>query len=154
MSPFISSQATRWILRLWKQRSEPQYLPSASTYYKTGTSLVTRTVKNLPAMQETQVLRSAGDLPSLNQGFFTFEMWSISCYISKQGCHSHQQHQPSRATRKESNTCRPAAIRLQPLPTVSTEERNRILAPDSWDVYERNGFRELGSCIFPYIEKH
>ena len=28
------------------------------------------------------------------------------------------------------------------------------LAPDSQDVYERNDFSELGSCIFPYTEKH
>ena len=36
-----------------------------------------------------------------------------------------------RATRKENNTCNPAAIRLQSLPAVSTMEKCQILAPDS-----------------------
>ena len=64
-------------------------------------------VKNLPAMQETQVLRSASDLTSLNQGFFTYETWSISCYISKQGCHSN-------TTPPEQPERRPIRAVLQP----------------------------------------
>ena len=39
-----------------------------------------------------------------------------------------------RATRKENNTCNPAAIRLQSLPAVSTMEKCRILAPASWEL--------------------
>ena len=50
---------------------------------------------------------------------------------------------------KENNTCYPAAIRLQLLPTAITEdlgeggcEKRRVLAPDSRDEYERNDFSE------------
>ena len=42
-------------------------------------------------------------------------------------------------TQKGKNTCHLAAIRLQPLLKVSTEElrmwKHRILVPDSWDAY-------------------
>ena len=55
--------------------------------------------------------------------------WNISCHISKQGYHSHQQFPPPnvnswalRALRKEKNTCDLVAIRLEPLGTMSPEE--------------------------------
>ena len=70
----------------------------------------------------------------------TYVKWSISCHISKRGCHGHQQFQPSRTTRKENSTCNLATLGLQPLTAVSTEQKHRILAPDSWDAYERNDF--------------
>ena len=56
------------------------------------------------------------------------EKWSISCDINKQGCHSHHGSGPpnvnfgaQRAPRKN-NACYLAAIKLLPLPTVSTEK--------------------------------
>ena len=63
------------------------------------------------------------------------------------GCHCHQWLEPSnvswwalRKLRAEKNTCHLAAIRLQPLPAVSTEETQdvKIPAPDSWGAYQRN----------------
>ena len=59
---------------------------------------------------------------------YVCEKWNISCHISKQRCHSHQQLQPSnvswwvlRKHRKEKNTHLAAIrIRLQPLPTLAT----------------------------------
>ena len=60
-----------------------------------------------------------------------------SCHISKQGCHSreHVNFRALKATRKENNTCNTSAIRLQPLPKMSTEQKTnkhtRILGPDS-----------------------
>ena len=58
------------------------------------------------------------------------EKWNIFCCISKRGCHSHQQLQPStvswwalRELRNEKSICSLAAIRLQPLPKVNPEER-------------------------------
>ena len=51
-----------------------------------------------------------------------------------------------RALRKENNTCNLAAIRLQPLCTVSSKEfrmwKCKLLAPDSGDAYERNDFNK------------
>ena len=44
---------------------------------------------------------------------------------------------------QEKNTCNPEATGLQPLPMVSTEGKcqlSRVLAPDSWDAYERSDF--------------
>ena len=57
------------------------------------------------------------------------EKWTISCHISKQGYHSHQQLQPSsepvspQGNQEEENICSLAAVRLQTLPKVSPEER-------------------------------
>ena len=74
------------------------------------------------------------------------EKWSISCHISKQGCHSQQQFQPLKCEflspdgAQKNSTCYLAAMRLKPLPVVSTEElggggggceKHMILAPDS-----------------------
>ena len=52
-----------------------------------------------------------------------------------------------RAPGIEDNTCHLAATRLQPLPMVNTEEltvwkKYEILAPGSWDAYERNDYSE------------
>ena len=46
----------------------------------------------------------------------------------------------------------PVAIRLQPLPKVNTVEKQRMMAPDNWDAYEKNAFSEQDSCIFPNTE--
>ena len=81
------------------------------------------------------------------------EKWNISCLISRQGCHSHQGLQPSfvswwalRSLRKRKNICDLAAIRLQPLPTVSPKGRRMWKTqnpdPDSWEAYNRNDFSE------------
>ena len=92
------------------------------------------------------------------------EKWNISCHINKQGCHSHQLLQSSNMTRwslkehrKEKNTCYLATIRQQPLPKVSPREtgceKHKILAPDSWGLYQRDGVVRPDSCIFPHIKK-
>ena len=47
----------------------------------------------------------------------------------------------------------PVAIRLQLLPKVNTVEKQRMMAPDNWDEYEKNAFSEQDSCIFPHIGK-
>ena len=92
------------------------------------------------------------------------EKWSISCHISKQGCHHYQRLQPSNVSwwalreLKKENTCCLTATRLQPLSTVSPEERKfrvwkyRILTPDSWGSYERNDFSEP-RLLHPSIHK-
>ena len=75
------------------------------------------------------------------------EKWNISCLISRQGCHSHQGLQPSfvswwalRSLRKRKNICDLAAIRLQPLPTVSPKGRRM------WE------HRTLQTAATPYSE--
>ena len=81
------------------------------------------------------------------------DKWNIPCHIRKQGCHSHYQLQPSyesqwalRELRREKNPCQLAAVRLQPLSVVSSEERkprvwsHRAPAPASWGACERNDF--------------
>ena len=58
------------------------------------------------------------------------EKWNISCHISKQECHNHQRFWPfkcefpsPKGTQEgEEYLHNLVAIRLQPLPTVSTEE--------------------------------
>ena len=49
-------------------------------------------------------------------------------------------------TQEGKNDCHLAAIRLQPLPTVSLEEtqmrKHRILGPDKWGVYQKDHFSE------------
>ena len=84
----------------------------------------------------------------------TSKNWSISCHISKQGCHSHQWFQPSnvswwalRGLGKMKNTCGLAAIRAAATPYSEPQwssgcDQDRILAPDSWDTYKRNDFSE------------
>ena len=87
---------------------------------------------------------------------------NIFRHVRKQGFH--HQLQPSNLTpwapkEHKTNTSDLAAIKPQPLPTVSPEERKlwtetqRILAPDSWDAYERNDFSESGLLHFPIHRK-
>ena len=83
-----------------------------------------------------------------------------SCHISKQGCHSHSNFDPPnanfwalRGTRKQNNTYDLAALRLQPLPTVSTEEKHRILAQIAEMHMKGMISMSPDSCTFPYIEK-
>ena len=70
--------------------------------------------------------------------------WSISCYISKQGCHSHPWFQPSKCeflspkSTQEEQYLQSSSCSLW----VSTEGKCRILAPDCWDAYEGNDFSE------------
>ena len=62
--------------------------------------------------------------------FFNSEKWSISCHIGQQGCHSHWWFQPSHCEFLNPKGTQDggeylidlAAMRLHPLPTVSTEE--------------------------------
>ena len=81
-----------------------------------------------------------------------FEKRSISYHISKQGCQSSViavlQWEPLNLKEiRKKNICHLSTIRLHPLPTVSPEElrmwKHRILAPGSWDAYQRNDFSEL-----------
>lgn len=83
------------------------------------------------------------------------------CHISKQECHNHQRFWPfkcefpsPKGTQEEKNTCMVVAIRLQPLPTVSTEknsgcEKHRNLSPrENGDAYEKNDFKvSSDSCV-------
>ena len=68
--------------------------------------------------------------------------WSISCYISKQGCHSHPWFRPSKCeflspkSTQEEQYLQSSSCSLW----VSTEGKCRILAPDCWDAYEGNDF--------------
>ena len=84
----------------------------------------------------------------------TPEKGNISCYISKQECHSHQWFWPSKyeflsskGTQEGEEFCYLTAIRLQPLPMVSPRDfrmwkQRRTMAPESWDAQERNDFSE------------
>ena len=59
--------------------------------------------------------------------------------------------------RKGKNTCCLAAARLQPLPRWAPRKlrvwTHRILAPDSWDVYQRNDFSESRLLHLPICRK-
>ena len=64
-----------------------------------------------------------------------------------------------RAPRKERNTYPPGDIRLQPLPTVSTEELGMWKNPGYWPQIAEMHMKEMisvspDSCIFAYTEKH
>ena len=64
-----------------------------------------------------------------------------------------------RAPRKERNTYPPGDIRLQPLPTVSTEELGMCKNPGYWPQIAEMHMKEMisvspDSCIFAYTEKH
>ena len=58
---------------------------------------------------------------------------------------------------QENNTWDLADIRMQPLSMVSPKEaqdvKNRILAQDSWDAHERNGFSEPRLLYLPIYRK-
>ena len=89
--------------------------------------------------------------------FHTCEKWSISGHVSKQGCHSHQWFQPSRANRKENNTCN---LVLQTIPSGCSHSL-------WWTLREKKGYwlqmaekhmkKRISvspeSCIFLYTEK-
>ena len=92
------------------------------------------------------------------------EKWSTSCHISQQGCQSsgipalqmwisEPRGHPGRRT----IPAHPATIRLQPLPTVSTEElrrwKHRQEASESWDAYERNDSSEPRLLHLPIYRK-
>ena len=94
--------------------------------------------------------------------------WSISCHISKQGCHSHQQFQASKyellaleVSQKGEQSLWSWSCWLLLLPKVNEElrmwktkkPRNRKLALDSWDAYERNNFSEPRSLHLPIHRK-
>ena len=86
------------------------------------------------------------------------EKWNISCYVGKQGYHSHQRFQPSRVLRREKNTCDMARIRLQPLATGSLGELGRwkhrqLTISESWDAHERNDFSQPRLLHLPIYRK-
>ena len=86
-----------------------------------------------------------------------------SRHVSKEVCHSHQWFRPLSvhfwalgALRKE-GYLQSGTIRLQPLPEVTTEEfrmwETHILAPDSWEAYERSDFTDPGLLHLPIYTK-
>ena len=96
----------------------------------------------------------------------TMEKCNIPYRISKQGCHSHYQLQPSylsqwalRELRREKSPCQLAAIRLQPLSMVSSEKgslgrENTALSPQLAEVHMKGMISvDPDRCIFPYLEK-
>ena len=80
------------------------------------------------------------------------ERWSISCHISKQGYHSHQQFQPSKCeflnsegTWEGEQGLPEAVMRLHhclwwALKETKDVKRRRTLTPVCWDACERNDF--------------
>ena len=86
------------------------------------------------------------------------EKWNISCHISKQRCHSHQQLQPSsvsrwtlREHRKETNSL--TAIRLQPLPTKSPKEAQDVKDTGYWSHIAERGSTSravMSDSAFPW----
>ena len=105
------------------------------------------------------ILMSYSVFLGLSHVYIWFNLRSgISCHINKQGCHSHQQFWPSKCEilslsvlRKENDACYLAVIKLQSLPAVSTKEKCRRPAPDSWGAYQGNDVHEPRH-IFQYIE--
>ena len=92
------------------------------------------------------------------------EKWTISCCISKQGCHSHQQLQPSSEPVSPQGTQEGEANLLcSSIQTADTLRRalrkgssgceNRMLAPDRWGAPGRNDFRERGLLHLPLHRK-
>ena len=91
------------------------------------------------------------------------EKWSVSHHINKQGCYSYQQFRPSKCEFLSPEGAQEEwglwfGSKLQPLPTVSTEEpgdtkKTRMLAPESWDAYERNDFSKPRLLHLPIHRK-
>ena len=98
--------------------------------------------------------------------------WSMSCRISKQECHNHQQLGASKCESlslggttkeapKEEQCLWSSSYQLPQLPTVSSEQRTKdviksrswILAPDSWDAYKKNEFSERGCLHLPMYRR-
>ena len=71
--------------------------------------------------------------------FVSIHKWNISCHISKQGFHSHQQLQLSKVSQW--------ALRKL------GKWEHRILAPDSWGAYQRNDFSDPRVLHFPTWRK-
>ena len=80
------------------------------------------------------------------------EKWSISCCVSKQGCHRYQRCQPSRASRKEKNTCGIWLVSAAELRKWKTQDTAPQL-PHSWDAYEKNDFNEPRLLHLPIRRK-
>ena len=72
------------------------------------------------------------------------EKWNISCHVSKQRMSQSSAIAASmdgELVSPENNTCHPAAVRLQPLLTVSPEGTQDLKTQDaSWEAYQRNDF--------------
>ena len=95
----------------------------------------------------------------------TREKWNTSCYVNKEGCHSHQWLQFSnvswwaiRTPRKEKNTCHLVAIRLQPLPAESPKEAQDVKNTGYWPLIAGVPMKgmisvRIDSCIFSYIKR-
>ena len=92
------------------------------------------------------------------------EKWTVSCCISKQECHSHQQLQPSSEPVSPQGTQEGEANLLcSSIQTADTLRRalrkgssgceNRRLAPDRWGAPGRNDFREPGLLHLPLHRK-
>ena len=63
-----------------------------------------------------------------------------------------------REVRREKNICHLAAIRLQPLPTVSPKEAQDVKNTEYWPQIAEVSIKGMilvspDSCIFPYTEK-
>ena len=116
--------------------------------------------------------RAAGWAPCVIYQLSTATVkWSVSCYISKQGCHSHCNLGPpninfwvQQAPKRENNACDPAAVWLPPLPTESEDLRmGKIKKQDAGPRQLRCIWKEwcqwnhwitkITACIFPYIEE-
>ena len=130
----------------WKMRGQKQ-----KTFWRNnGWKIIVLIKTTNSLMEETQQTRS------IRKYTKTLEKWSISYHVNKQGCHSHQWSQPARANRKENNTCN---LVLQTIPSGCSHSlwwrlrKNRILAPDSWDAYERKDFSETRVLHLPIHRK-
>ena len=124
-------------------------VPSVDTPPKSPSGL--HTPKSPYVLFVPFVIVHLGKLSSLSPQppFVHHEKWNISCHISKEGCHSDQLLQSSNVSSwalkaLQKNTCDLAAtgISLQWAQGSSGCVKHRILAPDSWDAYKRNGFSE------------
>ena len=72
--------------------------------------------------------------------FISLRIKSISCHISKQGCHNHQQFWSAKCKFLSPKATQEVQYLLSgQLLELSTEE---TLVPDSWDAHERNDFSE------------
>ena len=131
----------------WKMMGEKQ-----KTFWRNkGWKIIVLIKTTNSLMEETQQTRS------IRKYTKTLEKWSISYHVNKQGCHSHQWSQPSRASRKENNTCN---LVLQTIPSGCSHSLWWTLRKNTgyWlqiaemHMKERISVR-LESCVFPYTEK-
>ena len=94
------------------------------------------------------------------------DTWSISCRISKQrmslsstiAATMDDELVSPEGTQEGKNSCHLAAIRLQPIPTVSPEETQDLkmgLWPQIAEMHIKGMISvSPNSCIFPDTEKH